>query len=194
MMVHPATAHFAMVLPVVASVFGIAYLINRQEIFGKLSSMTTFVAALAMALVWYTGSQAGPEIYDFLSEAGQAQLIEHKTLGLYLAIAMGVVFVLKAIGCQMKNFKLEAFSIVLLFLVTVATFVQGKSGGEIVYNHGTPFKAFMIIDTLNEVAVSVEEEEEAEAKLEVYQEALEDIKLIDEELEIFYGNQVAEKE
>ena len=194
MMIHPATAHFAMVLPVVASVFGLAYLIDRQEIFGKLSSMTTFVAALAMALVWYTGSQAGPEIYDFLSEAGQAQLIEHKTLGLYLAIAMGVVFVLKAIGCQMNNFKLEAFSIVLLFLVTVATFVQGKSGGEIVYNHGTPFKAFMIIDTLNEVAVSVEEEEEAEAKLEVYQEALEDIKLIDEELEIFYGNQVAEKE
>lgn len=194
MMIHPATAHFAMVLPVVASVFGIAYLINRQEIFGKLSSMTTFVAALAMALVWYTGSQAGPEIYDFLSEAGQAQLIEHKTLGLYLAIAMGVVFVLKAIGCQMNNFKLEAFSIVLLFLVTVATFVQGKSGGEIVYNHGTPFKAFMIIDTLNEVAVSVEEEEEVEAKLEVYQEALEDIKLIDEELEIFYGNQVVEKE
>ena len=194
MMIHPATAHFAMVLPVVASVFGLVYLINKQEIFGKISSITTFVAALAMGLVWYTGSQAGPAIYDFLSEAGQAQLIQHKTLGLYLAIAMGIIFVLKAIGCKMKIFILEAVAIVLLLALTVATFVQGKSGGEIVYNHGTPFKSFMIVDTLNEVALSVEEEEELEAKIEVYQEALEDIKLIDEELEIFYGNQVAEQE
>ncbi|MDF1878049.1 hypothetical protein JHD46_00185 [Sulfurimonas sp. SAG-AH-194-C20] len=194
MMIHPATAHFAMVLPVVASALGIAYLINRQEIFSKLSSMALFFTALAMGVVWYTGSQAGPEIYDFLSEAGQHQLVEHKELGLYLAIAMGIIFVLKIIGCQSKKFAIEALAIILLLAATVVTFAQGKAGGEIVYNHGTPFKSYMIIDTLNETTIAVEEEEEVEAKLEVYEEALEDIKLIDEELEIFYGNEAPKLE
>ncbi|MDF1883431.1 hypothetical protein JHD49_05695 [Sulfurimonas sp. SAG-AH-194-C21] len=193
MMIHPATAHFAMVLPVVASALGIAYLINRQEIFSKLSSIALLFTALAMGVVWYTGSQAGPLIYDFLSENGQHELLEHKKLGLYLAIIMGVIFVLKIIGCQTKKFAIEALAIVLLLAATALTFAQGKDGGELVYNHGTPFKSYMIIDTLNEAAIAVEEEEEIQAKLEVYEEALEDIKLIDEELEIFYGNQVAEE-
>jgi len=194
MMIHPATAHFAMVLPVVASALGIAYLINRQEIFSKLSSIAIFFSALAMVVVWYTGSQAGPEIYDYLSEAGQHELLEHKELGLYLAIAMGIIFILKALGCKTKLFMVEALAIVLLLGATAVTFVQGKDGGELVYKHGTPFKSYMIIDTLNETAISVAEEEDTQAKLEVYEEALEDIKLIDEEIEIFYGNQVAEQE
>lgn len=194
MMIHPATAHFAMVLPVVASALGIAYLINRQEIFSKLSSISIFFSALAMGLVWYTGSQAGPEIYDYLSEAGQHELIEHKELGLYLAIAMGIIFILKAIGCQTKKFALEALAIILLLGATATTFLQGKDGGEIVYNYGTPFKSFMILDTLNEAQEAASEEESAETKLEVYEEALEDIKLIDEEIEIFYGNKAEETE
>jgi len=194
MMIHPATAHFAIVLPVVASAIGLAYLINRDELYSKLSSIAIFFAALAMAVVWYTGSQAGPEIYDYLSEAGQAELVEHKELGLYLAVAMGIVLLLKAIGCQTKKFALEAVAIVLLLIVTAATFAQGKEGGEIVYNHGTPFKSYMILDTLSEASATAAEEESAEAKVEVYEEALEDIKLVDEELEIFYGNQIPEQE
>ncbi|MDF1877392.1 hypothetical protein JHD47_06135 [Sulfurimonas sp. SAG-AH-194-L11] len=194
MMIHPATVHFAMVLPVVASALGIAYLINRQEIFSKLSSISLFFTALAMGVVWYTGSQAGPEIYDYLSEAGQHELVEHKELGLYLAISMSIIFVLKIIGCLTKKFIIEALAIVLLLIATLITFVQGKDGGEIVYNHGTPFKSYMIIDTLNETTIAVEDEEEMQAKLELYEEALEDIKLIDEELEIFYGNQEVEEE
>ncbi len=192
-MIHPATAHFAIVLPVVASALGIAYLINRQEIFSKLSSIALFFTTLAMGGVWYTGSLAGPEIYDFLSEAGQHELLEHKELGLNLAIIMSFIFVLKIIGCKTKKFAIEALAIVLLLGATILTFAQGKDGGEIVYNHGTPFKSYMIIDTLNEASIAVEEEEDVQAKLEVYEEALEDIKLIDEELEIFYGNQEEEK-
>ncbi|MDQ7068328.1 MAG: hypothetical protein Q9M40_10375 [Sulfurimonas sp.] len=194
MMIHPATAHFAMVLPVVASALGIAYLINRQEVYSKLSSISIFFSALAMGIVWYTGSQAGPEIYDYLSEAGQHELLEHKELGLYLAVAMGVIFLLKAVGCQTKKFALEALAIVLLLGATATTFLQGKDGGEIVYNHGTPFKAYMILDTLKEASISAEEEESDEAKVEIYEEAMDDIQLIDEELELFYGNKVQEEE
>ncbi|CAI6143951.1 MAG: hypothetical protein SPLUMA2_SPLUMAMAG2_01869 [uncultured Sulfurimonas sp.] len=193
MMIHPATVHFAIVLPVVASVFGIVYLINREELFSKISTILILFTALAMAGVWYSGSIAGPEIYDFLSEAGQNTLVQHKELGLYLAISMGLVALLKIIGCKVKKFFLEAIAIIALIVITLATFVQGNMGGELVYNHGTPFKSFMIMDTLHETAEAVNEEEEDSAKVELYQEALEDIELIHEEVEIYYGNQ-AEQE
>lgn len=140
MMLHPATVHFAMVLPVVASAFGVIYLFNRSEGMSKIAARLTVIAAIAMIGVWYTGSQAGPEIYKFLSEAGKHELQEHKGLGLYLAISMAIISVMQFIGCRAKKFGLEALAIVLLIVATATTFVQGKHGGEIVYEHGQPFQ------------------------------------------------------
>ena len=122
MMLHPATVHFAMVLPVVATVFGLIYLVKRDELMSKISSRATLIAALAMIGVWYTGNQAGPEIYDYLSEAGKHELMEHKALGLYLAIAMGIIAVIKIAGCKMRNFVIEALAVVLLLGATAVTF------------------------------------------------------------------------
>ena len=187
MMLHPATAHFAMVLPVVASVFGAAYLINRKESYAKLSSATLFFAALAMVGVWYTGSQAGPQIYDYLSETGQHELLEHKELGLYLAISMSIIFLLKAIGCKTGKFALEVLAIILLFGATITTMLQGKDGGEIVYNYGMPFQAYMIEDTLKDAKNDAAETEDAAEKIDIYQTAMEDIDLLSEEVSAIYG-------
>lgn len=186
MILHPAIAHFAIVLPVVASVFGIIYLVTKTELLGKITSGAIFVATLAMVGAWYSGSQAGPEIYDYLSEAGQHELVEHKNLGLYLAIALSFISILKIIGCQLKKFSLEVVAILLLLIVTATTFLQGKDGGELVYKYGTPFKSYMIEDTLNEAVLSEQEEESIEDKLEVYRDALEDIKLISDEVNALY--------
>ncbi len=194
MMLHPATVHFAMVLPVVASVFGIIYLIKRDELMSKISSRTTLIAALAMIGVWYTGDQAGPEIYDYLSEAGKHELMEHKALGLYLAIAMGIIAALKMAGCLMKKFIIEAVAIVLLLGATVVTFAQGKDGGEIVYNYGMPFKAYMIEDSLKDAYNDAEAEEEDEAKLEIYEDVLDDISMISQDVDKIYGNEPAQEE
>ena len=193
MMIHPAIVHFAMVLPVVASVFGLIYLFKRDEATSKLSSRAIVVAALAMIAAWYTGDQAGPAIYDYLSEAGQHELKEHKALGLYLAIAMGVIAIIKFIGCKMKNFKIEVLAVVLLFGATLVTFAQGKDGGEIVYNHGTPFKAYMIQDSLKDAQNDADEEEEDSAKVEVYEDALDDIQMISDDVDKIYGNKPAEE-
>ena len=149
MMIHPATVHFAMVLPVVASAFGVAYLISRKEIMSKIAARTTLVAALAMIGVWYTGSQAGPLIYDYLSPAGKQELLAHKQLGLYLAIAMSIIALLQIAGCRLKKFGLEALAIVLLIGAMFTTFLQGKHGGEIVYDHGNPFQMEQLTDYLN---------------------------------------------
>ena len=194
MMLHPATVHFAMVLPVVASVFGIIYLIKRDELMSKISSRATLIAALAMIGVWYTGDQAGPEIYDYLSEAGKHELMEHKALGLYLAIAMAIIAALKMAGCFMKKFIIEAVAIVLLLGATVITFAQGKDGGEIVYNHGMPFKSYMIEDSLKDAYNDAEAEEEDEAKLEIYEDALDDISMISQDVDKIYGNEPAKEE
>ncbi|MCD6191182.1 MAG: hypothetical protein J7K14_06550 [Sulfurimonas sp.] len=194
MMLHPATVHFAMVLPVVATVFGLIYLVKRDELMSKISSRATLIAALAMIGVWYTGNQAGPEIYDYLSEAGKHELMEHKALGLYLAIAMAVIAVLKLAGCLMKKFIIEAVAIVLLLGATAVTFAQGKDGGEIVYNYGMPFKAYMIEDSLKDAYNDAEEAEEDEAKVEIYEDALDDISMISQKVDEIYGNEPAQEE
>jgi len=193
-MLHPATVHFAMVLPVVASVFGLIYLVKRDELMSKISSRATLIAALAMIGVWYTGNQAGPEIYDYLSKAGKHELMEHKALGFYLAIAMGIIAVLKIAGCLMKKFIIEAVAIVLLLGATVVTFVQGKDGGEIVYNYGMPFKAYMIEDSLKDALSEAEEAEEDEEKLEIYEDTFDDIASISESVDKIYGNEPVEEE
>ena len=58
--------------------------------------------------------------------------------------------------------------------------LQGKEGGEIVYDNGQPFKAYMILDTLKEAAATADDEEECDAKVEVYEDALDTVTEIDE--------------
>jgi len=193
-MIHPATAHFAIVLPIVALVFGLIYMFTRTEGMSKISSRVTLFAALAMIGVWYTGSQAGPDVYDYLSEAGKATLRDHKDLGLYLAIAMGIIALLKIAGCKMKNFAIEAIAIVLLLVATATTLFQGKLGGEITFNHGMPFKAYTMEVWLDDAVVAAEEEDSDEEKVSVYEDAVDDIKSFSAEQNTLYGEKPAKEE
>ncbi len=141
MILHPATVHFAIVLPIVASIFGIVYIINKTELMSKISARTALLAAIAMIGVWYTGEKiAGPEIYNYLDAAGKAELLEHRNLGRYLAIAMAIVALIQIIGCKMKKSGIQSFGILLTIAIMAVTFLQGKHGGEIVYEHGNPFQ------------------------------------------------------
>jgi hypothetical protein len=154
----------------------------------KISSRATLIAALAMIGVWYTGSQAGLEIYSFLSPDAKHELLEHKALGLYLAIAMGIIALLKIVGCKTKKFTLEALAVILLLATTATTFLQGKHGGELVYNYGMPFKAYKIQNILNKAKASAEDIEEDEDKVEVYEDAMDDIDSISAKVDKVYGN------
>ena len=193
-MLHPATVHFAMVLPVVASFFGVVYLITKSEGMSKISSRATLIAALAMIGVWYTGSNAGPEIFEYLSKDGQHELLEHKELGLYLAIAMMIIAILKIVGCKTKKFGLEFLAIILLLGATITTFIQGKHGGELVYNYGMPFKAHKIDTILNTAVSSADEADEDDAKVEIYEDAIDEVNSISEEVDAVYGNKEKSEE
>jgi len=188
-MLHPPIVHFAIVLPLVALVFSLIYLVKRDASMSKISSRMTLLAAIAMAAAWYTGDQAGPEIFNFLSPEGKEELLEHKALGLYLAIAMGVIAVIKMVGCYMKKFVIEALAIVLLLGATVVTFVQGKDGGEIVYNHGMPFKSYKIESSLKNAVAEADDADEDSDKVEIYEDAMDNISMFSEKVDKVYGNE-----
>jgi len=187
MLLHPPVVHFAVALPVVASVFGLLYLVRRSEGLSRISARLTVFAALAMIAAWYTGSQAGPKIYDYLGAAGQHELLEHKELGLYLAVAFGVIALLQFAGCRLKKFGLEALAILALLGATAVVFAQGKDGGEIVYKYGQPFKAPMILDSLEEAQNTADEEEECDAQVEAYSDAVDEVFSVSEEVQAIYA-------
>ncbi|UFS62457.1 hypothetical protein LOH54_12515 [Sulfurimonas sp. HSL-3221] len=192
MLLHPPLTHFAIALPVVTAVFGLLFLITRKEGLSKITARMLVVTALVMIAAWYTGSKAGPEIFDYLSKDGKHELLEHKNLGLYLAIAFSLIAVVQFLGCQLKKFAIQAVAILLLFAATVMTFVQGKDGGEIVYNHGMPFKAEMMLSTLKEAGATAEDTEDCDEKVEAYEDAVYNINTLSGEVQAIYGE--AEKE
>lgn len=188
MMLHPASAHFAIVLPAVAAIFGLVYLYTRSEGMSKISSRLTVFAAIGMAIATYAGYQAGPEIFEYLSPEGRETLIEHKNLGLALSGALILIALLKFIGCKMKKFTLEAVAIFLLLGVSALSFVQGKEGGELVYNHGMPFSNHLVIESVKETLQGVKEAENNDDLIEVYEDGLDDIITYSEDVNNFYGN------
>ena len=194
MMLHPATAHFAIALPLVAAVIGAIYMVKRDSTMAKLSSFAIVITAVAIGVAWYSGNQAGPKIFDFLSEAGKHELLEHKEMGLYLAIAMSIIAVVKIIGCQMKKFALEAAAIVATFVIAGAVLLQGKDGGEIVYEYGQPFKAHLINSTLKDAVATAEEEEECDAKVEAYEDAMDSVESVNSDVNEALGIHPEEKE
>ena len=187
MLLHPPLTHFAVTLPVVASIFGLLYLFTRKEGLSKTTTFILIAAALAMIAAWYTGSKAGPQIFDYLSSAGKHELIEHKKLGLYLAIAFSAIAVIQLIGFFLKKYALQALAILLTFGATAMVFVQGKDGGEIVYNYGMPFKAYMIQDTLKEAGETAEGTDECDEKVTAYEDAIDSINSLSEEVQAIYG-------
>ncbi|WP_321779079.1 DUF2231 domain-containing protein [Sulfurimonas sp.] len=135
-MIHPATAHFAIVLPLISLVIGLAYLIKPSEAMSKLSTRFILASAVFIIIAFFTGKGDGSEVYMFISGEGQKLLLEHKQFGLYLAIAMGISAVIKFYGCATKAFKAELFAILLVAFVSGGVLYQSKMGGELTYTYG----------------------------------------------------------
>ena len=135
-MLHPAAAHFAVVLPILSLVLGLAYIIKPSELMSKISTRFMVFATIFLIIAFFTGKNDGTEAYMLLSSEGKALLLEHKTFGLYLTWAMGFVTLIKLFGCFKKNFKVEIAAVALMALIAGATLFQGKMGGELTYTHG----------------------------------------------------------
>ncbi len=162
-MLHPATAHFAIVLPLVSLILGLAYLIKPSETMSKLSTRFIIFAAIFMIVAFFTGKSDGSEAYMLISGEGKKLLLEHKQFGLYLAIAMGFSAVVKFYGCATKTVKAELFAIILVAMVSGGVLYQGKMGGELTYTYGANvLKHSDGMDCLEDPEEFLEEDEEEE--------------------------------
>ena len=160
-MLHPAVAHFAVALPIISLVLGLAYLYKPSELMSKVSSRFMVFAAIFMIAAFFSGKSDGGEVYILLSAEGKQLLLQHKDLGLYLAIAMGIAAVIKFYGCFKQNFKAELFAIILVAIIAGGTLYQGKMGGDLTYTHGAHVKDHSDgMDCLAEEAEDEEDDEE----------------------------------
>lgn len=135
-MLHPAAAHFAIVLPVISLVLGLAYLYKPNELMSKISTRFMVIATLFIVIAFFTGKSDGSEVYPMISGDGQELLKEHKNFGLYLLIGMVIATSIKLFGCFKNIFKIEVVAVILMFLVAGSTLYQGKMGGELTYTYG----------------------------------------------------------
>jgi len=157
-MLHPAAAHFAISLPIISLILGLVYLIKPSELMSKVSTRFMIFAALFLIAAFFTGKHDGGEVYILLSAEGKALLKEHKNLGLYLSVAMGIATVIKFYGCFKNNFKVEIVSVILLGLISAGVLYQGKMGGELTYTYGAHVKDYS--DGMDCLAEEEEDEED----------------------------------
>ncbi len=139
-MLHPATAHFAIVLPIIALFIGIRYLMKPDQNMSKVSSGYMVAAAIFTTIAFFAGKNDGSEVYPLLTSAGVEVLMQHKTLGLYLAVGMSIAAIIKLFGTIKQNKKAEIFAVILVAMLSAATLYQGKLGGELTYEHGAHVK------------------------------------------------------
>ena len=135
-MLHPAAAHFAVVLPIISLVLGIAYLMKPSPLMSKISTRFMLFATIFLAVAFFTGKSDGSETYTLLSTEGRSLLLQHKDFGLYLLIAMAIATVIKMFGCFKEVIKAEIFAIILVAIVAGGVLYQGKMGGKLTYTYG----------------------------------------------------------
>lgn len=139
-MIHPAVAHFAISLPVISLVIGLLYIFKPTESMSKISTRFIVFAAIFVAIAYFTGKEDGSEVYKFLAIEGKELLKQHANLGMYLAISMAVVAIIKIFACKKNIYKLELVAVLLLASITAGILNQGKMGGELTYTYGAHVK------------------------------------------------------
>ncbi len=160
-MLHPAISHFAISLPILSLILGLAYLFKPSDLMSKISTRFMVFASIFLVIAFFTGKEDGGEVYILLTTEGQATLLQHKDLGLYLAVLMVFATLIKIYGGIKDRMKIEVSSIVLLAIITAGVLYQGKIGGELTYTHGAHVQNHSDgMDCLEDPSEFIEEDEE----------------------------------
>jgi uncharacterized membrane protein len=180
-LIHPAVVHFVIAIPIVIFLIEIINLGFKKRALSVLSLFLMVVVAVAMSVAYFTGTVDCKEAYSLLTSEGQAELKEHKLLGIYLVYGSVVMILLKLLFMALSKTVARLFFIVLLMGFIAITLKQGKDGGELVYEHGANNKAVSAIeeklddlqdeyDELKEKSKKASKNSEVEAKLKELQE------------------------
>ncbi len=181
LLVHPAIVHFVIAIPIVILLIEIINLGLKKRTLSFLSLSLMIIVAVAMSVAYFTGTVDGKEAYSLLVSEGQAELKEHKLLGIYLVYASLAMIALKLLFMLFSQVVARLFFIVLLIGFIAVTLKQGKDGGELVYEYGANNQAVTAIeekldelqdeyDELEEESKNASQNSEAETKLKELQE------------------------
>ena len=168
-LLHPPIDHFAIALPVVILLLELINLVLRNRAISGLSFFLIFLTVIVTIAAYFTGLVDGKEAYPALSDAAKATLSEHKTLGVYLMLASGILLFFKLLSMLSVKGIMKGLYFLVLIVYVVGIFEQGKEGGELVYEYGLNVeqvkalddKVFELEEALEEAQESVPEEPEA---------------------------------
>ncbi len=148
-LMHPPLVHFAIVIPVFILILEIINIFMRR----RGLTVTTFVFFTLLIVIFFaafvTGKTDGSEAWDMLTKAGQADLKEHKLIGIYLLIASVVVVFLKLFAMALRTWWMKLLYLLVLIGFVGAVLYQGKEGGELVFKHGANNER--VLDLSNEI-------------------------------------------
>jgi uncharacterized membrane protein len=173
-LLHPAIAHFAIAIPVVIILLEFINLFFKKRALSVFSLFLILVVAIVMACAYFTGVVDGKETFSALSEAGQAELKEHKLLGIYIVYGSLGLIVLKLLFMALSGVISRLFFVLILVGFTALIFKQGHDGGELVYKYGANNEAIADIrsdkddlqEEFDELKDSCEAKKEESAKVE----------------------------
>lgn len=185
-LLHPVADHFAIAIPVIVLLLELINLFVKSRSISLSSFFLLFVAVVAGVGAYFTGITDGSAVFDSLSTQGQTELKEHKLLGIYLVLVMGVVFILKMFSMMIQKGMMKALYLI-VFMVLVAGLVkQGHEGGELVYKYGANVEK---VGDLEEKATDLEDKvvdfkDEISNKEEIIKEQKERIEEMNDALEV----------
>jgi uncharacterized membrane protein len=146
-LLHPPVDHFIIALPIVVLLLEVINLVTKKRAIGVVSFFLIILTVVAAAAAYFTGVTDGKEAFDLLSQAGQAELKEHKQLGTYLLFASSVVLVFKLLSAMIQRGLMKALFMLILILFVIGILKQGKDGGDLVYKYGANIERVSSLDS-----------------------------------------------
>ena len=174
-LLHPPVDHFIIALPIVVLLLEVINLFAKKRAIGVVSFFLIILTVVAAVAAYFTGAVDGKAAWDLLSQAGQAELKEHKLFGTYLMLASGAVLLFKLLSAMIQRGLMKSLFLLILILFVAGILKQGKEGGELVYKYGANVKIVKtmddaLFDCKDDLSDYVAEEKEAEEEAKAAKE------------------------
>ncbi|MDD2399277.1 MAG: hypothetical protein PHR75_01525 [Sulfurovum sp.] len=171
LLLHPPIDHFAIALPVVVLLLELVNLVLKRRAVSVTSFLFITLMAIMVSMAYITGTTDGKEAFELLSDEGQEALKGHKTLGTYLMLMSGIVWIAKLLSMLIGNRGVKIAYMLILVLFVALILKQGKDGGNLVYVHGANVAKVQELD--DEMFDMSEELDDLKAEMKKLKEAQE---------------------
>ncbi|NPA60556.1 MAG: hypothetical protein GXO30_08895 [Epsilonproteobacteria bacterium] len=174
LLMHPVAVHFVIAIPVLVIVLEIFNLVFKRRVLNIISSLLLVTLSAIYLVLYVTGKVDGSEAFALLSDEAKEAFNAHVHLGTYIIYSSILLIVFKVMALLFKKPAIKALYLIVILAFIGVNFIQGKSGGELVYVHGMNVKA--VLDATNEVDDLQENLEELNEELTSLQKKISTLK------------------